>query len=215
MATKSLSVPNISAFLHYKDMNNVSTVLDGLKKQPLNTAPWSSSFPYKPKVSFTIAHAEGFIFLKYEVSEKAIRAVNTESNGAVYEDSCVEFFVSFDEKGYYNIECNCIGTMLMGFGPERNNRERLTVEVISKIDFQSTMVKNAKHKTLDWTMSLAIPLSVFTHHRLKDLSGTTGRANFFKCGDKLPEPHYLTWSTIDFVKPNFHLPVFFGDLVFE
>jgi Carbohydrate-binding family 9 len=215
MAKKRLSVPNVTGLLHYKDMQNVSTVLDGLKPNLLNTTPWQSTFPYKPKVNFTIAHADGFIFLKFNVAEKAIRAVNSDINGAVYEDSCVEFFVNFDEKGYYNIECNCIGTMLMGFGPVRNNRERLPADVINKITFHSTMLKNTKDNTIDWAMTLAIPLSVFIHHLNLSLAGKTGHANFYKCGDKLPEPHYLTWSNIDFVKPNFHLPEFFGDLVFE
>ena len=215
MTTKSLSVPHIASLLHYKDMNNISTVLDGLKKTAVNMAPWQATFPYKPKVNFTMAHTEGFIFLKFYVSEKAIRAVNTDSNGAVYEDSCVEFFVNFDEKGYYNIECNCIGTMLMGFGPERNNRERLPAEVIRKIQFQATLNNNTKDKIIDWTMTLAVPLSVFIYHPSLSLSGKTGRANFYKCGDKLPEPHYLTWSTIEFAKPNFHLPAFFGKVNFE
>ena len=215
MSKNLLSVPNITGLLHYKDMHNISTIMDSLKKQPIATTPWQSAFPYKPKVTFAMAHAEGFIFLKYYVSEKAIRALNTESNGSVYEDSCVEFFVNFDDIGYYNIECNCIGTILMGFGPERNNRERLSAEVIHKIEFQATLNNNNKDKTVDWTMTLAIPLNVFTHHPALSLSGKTGRANFYKCGDKLPEPHYLTWSNIEFVKPNFHLPTFFGNLVFE
>jgi hypothetical protein len=215
MTKKSLTVPNISGHLHYTDMLNVSTVLEGLKKQAIDTAPWQATFPYKPKVHFSIAHTEGYIFLKYTVSEKAIRAINTEPNGSVYEDSCVEFFVKFDDKGYYNIECNCIGTMLMGFGPERNNRSRLSADVIRQIKFQSTMQNNPKDKIIDWTMTLAIPLSVFIHHPKLSLSGKTRSANFYKCGDKLPEPHYLTWSNIDFVKPNFHLPEFFGNIIFE
>jgi Carbohydrate-binding family 9 len=215
MLKKSLTVPNISGLLHYTDMRNVSTALDGLKKQAIDTAPWQSAFPYKPKVHFSIAHTEGYLFLKYVVSEKAIRAINTEINGSVWEDSCVEFFVKFDELGYYNIECNCIGTALIGFGKLRNNRTRLPNEAIAKIQFSNTLENNPKTKNFDWTMTLAIPLSVFIHHKLKNLSGKTAHANFYKCGDKLPEPHYLTWSNIDFVKPNFHLPEFFGHIVFE
>jgi Carbohydrate-binding family 9 len=212
---KRLAVPNIKGLLQNKNIHQTSTVLDSLKKQALDIAPWQSAFPYTPKVHFSIAYTEGYIFLKYDIAEKAIRALNTEPNSPVYEDSCVEFFVSFDDKGYYNLECNGIGTMLMGFGKERSNRVRLPNEIIRKIEYFTTHVNNLKDKTIDWSMTLAIPFSIFIHHPNLSLSGKTAHANFYKCGDKLPEPHYLTWSNIEFVKPNFHLPEFFGDLVFE
>jgi len=47
------------------------------------------------------------------------------------------------------------------------------------------------------------------------LNGKTMRANFYKCGDKLQTPHFLSWAPIDLPKPKFHCPEFFGELVFE
>jgi hypothetical protein len=47
------------------------------------------------------------------------------------------------------------------------------------------------------------------------LKGKTCRANFYKCGDDLPEPHFLSWNNIIADKPDFHLPQYFGTLTFE
>jgi hypothetical protein len=41
------------------------------------------------------------------------------------------------------------------------------------------------------------------------------RGNFYKCGDSLSVPHFLSWQPIDNPTPNFHLEKFFGELDFE
>jgi hypothetical protein len=40
-------------------------------------------------------------------------------------------------------------------------------------------------------------------------------ANFYKCADQTSHPHWLTWASVDYPQPKFHLPEFFGRLVFE
>lgn len=35
------------------------------------------------------------------------------------------------------------------------------------------------------------------------------------CADNTSHPHWLTWSPVDYPKPNFHLPQSFGFLEFE
>ena len=59
------------------------------------------------------------------------------------------------------------------------------------------------------------PVKAFFHHKIKALKGKTIRANFYKCGDKLTVPHYLTWSTVGTPKPDFHRPEFFGMVRFN
>jgi Carbohydrate-binding family 9 len=214
MTPQLLLVSDITDLINADEGYDPSFILDHVEKHPLSIAPWEA-FPYKPKVAVSMAHAEGFMYLKYYVSEQQIRAVNNTTNGSVWEDSCVEFFVAFDDKGYYNLECNIIGTILLCYGAERNNREMLPAEVIEKIQFQSTIQNNLKDKTIDWSMTLAIPLSIFTHHSNLSLKGKEYHANFYKCGDKLAEPHFVAWSNIETPKPDFHRPDFFGRLVFE
>ena len=41
------------------------------------------------------------------------------------------------------------------------------------------------------------------------------KANFYKCGDNMPQKHYLSWHPIEIEKPNFHRPDHFGTLYFE
>lgn len=199
-----------------KDVNNsisnASTALDQLEKHTLDFTPWPS-YPYKPHVRFAIAHDNNFIFLKYYVTEKSIRAAAGRTNGNVWEDACVEFFVSFDDKGYYNLEFNCIGTGLIGFGKEKPTRQRLPDETIRQIKYQSVISNEADE--IHWELTLMIPVGVFAHHQLSFLSGTKCRANFYKCGDALPHPHFVAWSNIEAPQPNFHLPEFFGALEFE
>ena len=59
-------------------------------------------FGYLPKVNFRIGHSENEIWLKYYVNEKNLRAIETKTNGNIYKDSCVEFFISPGEENYYN-----------------------------------------------------------------------------------------------------------------
>jgi len=192
----------------------ISQQMNAIEKHSLNHTPWITH-PYKPSVRFSIAHSNDCIFLKFFVTEKSIRSVNTEVNGPVYEDSCVEFFISFhNDKAYYNLEFNCTGTCLAGFGEGRNDRQLLPLEVINKIRSQSVINRDAAEKNIEWELVLEIPLSFFCHHTLDSLTGSAGRANFYKCGDLLPEPHYVTWSNIEAPAPNFHLPAFFGRLEF-
>ena len=52
-------------------------------------------------------------------------------------------------------------------------------------------------------------------HEMADLNGKTMRANFYKCGDLLQTPHFLSWAPIDLPQPKFHCPEFFGEVTFE
>lgn len=126
---ESLRVP------HRKELNesvdHASMVLDKFAKNTLQFTPWASH-PYKPLVQFTIAHNVNKLYVKYYVTEKNIRATVTHTNGPVYQDSCVEFFVGFDDTGYYNLEVNCIGSMLMGYRQVGGSKQRLPDDIIQK-----------------------------------------------------------------------------------
>ena len=47
------------------------------------------------------------------------------------------------------------------------------------------------------------------------LDGKEIKANFYKCGDELQTPHFLSWNPIQIEQPDFHRPDFFGTLEFE
>ena len=211
-----LTVPFLDNVDKSSSMEHLSLLLAMQEKHLIGTTPWPE-YAYKPDAYFAIGYGNDCIVLKYNVKEKAIRAVYNQPNEPVYEDSCVEFFISFgNEPGYYNFEFNCIGTCLLGFGKGRENRELLPESVIRliKTDARLTQENNQVYGDVSWELTLMIPLAVFNHHSFTSLKGQQCRANFYKCGDKLPEPHFLTWSNIESPEPDFHRPEFFGKLTF-
>ncbi len=184
--------------------------MDKLSRHQLTYVPWPQ-YPYHPVVDFAIACCSDAVFLKYYVAEKFVKASSGSINGKVWEDSCVEFFLAFDEN-YYNLEFNCIGTALVGYGKNRESRELLPQDIVKAITFQSVIKNNGPE--IYWEMTVKIPIGVFFHHNLLSIKGNSCRANFFKCGDGLPEPHYISWTNILSQEPDFHLPVYFGFLEF-
>jgi hypothetical protein len=68
--------------------------------------------------------------------------------------------------------------------------------------------------SISWDLIVVIPLSVFVHDEVNTLYGVEARANFFKCGEKTKQPHYLAWNNIETPEPDFHQPEWFGKLNF-
>lgn len=185
---------------------------DSVALNEIAVQPWPS-FNYKPDVTFSIAHTGDRILLTFHVEEAEVRHENTTINSSVWEDSCVEFFISFDNRGYYNFEFNCIGTALVGFGSGRNNRKLLPETLVKRILCFSSMEK--KPNSVQWELQVIIPVSLFMYHAFFSLEGKSGKANFYKCGDKLKQPHFLAWNRIETPEPDFHQPSYFGDIEFE
>jgi hypothetical protein len=202
----------------YPDLKEISTILDNQAQRLLiDTINWKE-YDYKPEVAVSIAYSDHEIFLKYYISENYFKAEKTETNQMVCEDSCVEFFVSPGNDGiYYNIEFNGIGTCLLGTGTGRDNSTRSDPGVVSKIRRMTsagTIPTKEKEGKFEWTITVAIPFDLFFHHKIKGLKGKTFRANFYKCGDMLKVPHYLTWNPVGTENPDYHQPEYFGLLKF-
>jgi hypothetical protein len=211
-----LSVSYLNNVDRETPMKKISAALNKMERHSIQKIPWPE-FSYKPTVTFSIAYAQDCILLKYFVQEKAIRIENHVDNSPVHEDSCVEFFISFDNnEEYYNLEFNCEGTCLLGFGKSISQRKLISKEVIRKIRRQSIVqsVMDGESGSVTWELTLVIPLPTFIYHQISHLKGQYCRVNFYKCGDKLPEPHFLAWNDIAAGSPNFHLPEFFGRMYF-
>lgn len=215
---KIAEVKKIDLKADYPDLNEVSKKMDEQKELlMIDTLNWEG-YDYKPAVELAIAYSDKEIFLKYFVTENYFKAEKTETNQMVCEDSCVEFFVSPEDDGiYYNLEFNGIGTCLLGTGTGRADSTRANPEVVSKIRRLSTAGdKPVKERVGEyrWELTVAIPYEVFFHHNIKDLKGKTFRANFYKCGDMLTVPHYVTWNPVGTENPDYHQPKYFGLLKF-
>lgn len=203
--------------LDLQDLNKLDSQLSKLEAHKIANINWQE-YPYLPSVQFQIAHNGTHIALKYSVQEQYLRAVAQEANGPVWEDSCCEFFISFDSKNYYNLETNCIGTKLLGYGAPGTERAHAALPVIEKIRTQSSLgteAIEAQEGNFDWNMLVVIPVESFYGSDIKELSGTEATANFYKCGDKTPKMHFVSWNPINLPQPMFHCPEFFGKIVFE
>ena len=202
----------------YPPLEEISSGLDRQEgRLMIDTINWKG-YNYKPDVALSLAYSDHEIFLKYYITENYFKAEKTDTNQMVCEDSCVEFFVSPEDDGiYYNMEFNAIGTCLLGTGTDRASSKRVQPEIISKIRRLTTAgnvpFKEKKGKYA-WSITIAIPFEVFFHHTVKDLKGKIFRANFYKCGDKLTVPHYVTWNPVGTENPDYHQPEHFGLLKF-
>ena len=213
MKVKKISIANV-------EVDALPELLDKEKIgfQPIDNVNWEA-YPYRPKVEFRIAHSDDAVLLHFNVKEASVRAKYGEDDGSVWTDSCVEFFsIPAGDGVYYNMECNCVGRLLIGAGAGRSNRQHAPQEVLDKVQRWSSLGQEDFEERIgdcSWEVALVIPYSAFFMHNITSLDGKAIRANFYKCGDKLQTPHFLSWNPIDLEKPNFHCPEFFGMLRFK
>lgn len=198
--------------------------------QRLDCLNWPADWPYKPSVEFRIGYDDGGIHLEWTVDEQTIRAKQGMPGGEVYEDSCVEFFFkpSADDPHYYNFEWNAIGNLYLAWRTGRFDPEKAPAEVLALVKTEASCgsVPFAERPSDGpWTLKVFIPVEALWHGLGEDgqaadgcgrgLSGLRARANFYKCGDGLTVPHFVTWAPIATEKPDYHRPEFFKDIIFE
>lgn len=227
MATAFLSVPRV-------DLGPVPAIervdemfeSEGPGEIPLHTVDrvgWPDEYPDRPEVRFRVAHSGDEIYLKFYVTEEALRAVYDSDNNRPWQESCVEFFLSPGAAGdpvYYNLEMSCIGYGILNGHPTGTQPRAEIMPGLAEIRRLTSLPRipfgiREGDGPYSWTLTLAIPVSVYGLTPIPPLSGRTLRGNFYKCGDMLPRPHYVSWSPIDTPKPSFHQPAFFGEMFFE
>ncbi len=177
-----------------------------------------------PRTEVKIAYDQMSIYLMFQVADRYVRAVAAAHQDNVWEDSCVEFFFTpnfYVSTGYFNLEMNCGGIMLFHFQPG-SGQDRI---VIPKKDCNKIKVVHSLPRIVDpeikepvtWRVAYSIPFGLLKRYCPVTLPGpgVEWPANFYKCGDKTSHPHWLTWSKVDFPRPNFHLPQSFGILEFQ
>lgn len=202
----------------------IEQVMAAFEKQSLpvyalEQVNWPQSYPYCPQVSFSMAYAPFGLMVRFQVKEDAVLATfETDTTARTWEDSCVELFLkTAPDAPYYNFEFNCIGTCHAAMGNVRTHREQLKAEDYAKILRYSSLGNKAfglKSENTQWTLYIAIPWSVMGLDQAPK-AGDQIQGNLYKCGDKTPVPHYVSWSPIGLAKPNFHVPEFFGTFEFK
>lgn len=187
-----------------------------------------NSSDHRPITAFRVVHGPRSISIRYDVQDKYVRCVRTGYQSHVFRDSCVEFFVQpKPDSGYFNFETNCGGSMLLKYikNPVRDengvvlNVKDVTPEQAAGIRIESSLKAPFESKgdePINWWVTIHIPIDFMQDYvgPIADLSGQTWRANFFKCGDETPKPHFGSWAPIG-EKLEFHQPDRFGTLIFE
>ncbi len=199
-------------------LERVGELLLAQPAQTIGCVNWPAEFPEKPEVSFRMAHDGDELFIRFDARERGTMARVAEDNGEVWTDSCVEFFISLDDTGYYNFEFTCIGKALAGFRKEKPHARHGSPEVMASIRRWSSLGDACfaeRPVPEGWTLVVAIPAKALFAHNLDSWASVQATANLYKCGDKLSAPHFLSWQPIDTPSPNFHVPPFFTPITFE
>jgi len=178
-----------------------------------------------PHTQAKLAYDDKYLYAIYRVEDQYVRAVAPHHQGDICHDSCVEFFFAPSGnivEGYFNLEMNCGGTMLFNFQliPWKD------MIPIKEASMQRITVGHTLPPRIDpeivqptvWTLEYRLPVDVLTEYcpaARKPAPGVTWRGNIYKCADKTSHPHWLTWAEVKNPVPNFHMPEYFGTLIFE
>ena len=152
------------------------------------------------------------LYVRLSAVEEHIRAENFGTLDEICEDSCLEFFFSPMEgdRRYFNIECNLNEKLYLGMGSN--------VQTLVRFVPEFPAIHPKAQRTADgWETVYSVPYS-FIRQFFPDFSpapGKTMKANFYKCGDKTVQPHYLCWCpVVKLPAASFHNPDTFGTLRF-
>lgn len=179
---------------------------------------------FQPRVQAKMIYDESNVYVIFKVEDRFVKSIVTEYNGPVSTDSCVEFFFSPDTEAplnYFNLEVNAGGTPLMFYIVKAMpDYKKLEPSELKQIEIAHSLPEKIDPEITDpvtWTIEYRIPLSVLEKYSKvsKPAPGVKWKANFYKTGSDTSNPNYITWSVVDFPRPNFHLPQFFGTLIFQ
>ena len=203
--TKSIYLPELSEL----SLAKIDAVLAAaLVAGEIDTLNWVEQYPVAPRTTFTIAHTNEMLYVRYEVKGEVPLATKTNDLELVNEDACVEIFIGdADNTHYWNFEFNPAGVCNASHRRERKvDVVRLNAEQLASIQRYGQQLCAAH-----WTLLVGIPLALIDLDLTRERAR---RANLYKCGDKTPMKHYASWNPIEAEAPAFHLPEFFGEIQF-
>lgn len=182
------------------------TEWDKAEAQTLTECAWSPNAA--PEARVQVSYDEDGIIVRLTSDAAPTRAVNTEPNSAVWEDSCMEFFFSMNGKSYVNLEANSLGALRASFGEGRKDRAHLLHMNVPMPTVSAQVFSDS------WSVEFAVPFSLFDAlWGKRPAAGESLFVNFYSCGDETPKPHYAAWNPVLTETPDFHRPDFFGELI--
>ncbi len=193
--------------------------------EPLTLTRFMGTKPeHMPKTQAKVTYDDHAIYVIFRVEDRYVRAVAEKHQDSVCRDSCVEFFFTPGDNpsaGYFNLEVNCGGTILLHHQTCRGSADRkeINIEDCERIVLHHDLPRIVDPEISDpvtWTVACALPFDMLEKYAsvVRPAPGTNWRANFYKCADQTSHPHWLTWVLVDLPRPDFHQPEYFGTLVF-
>jgi hypothetical protein len=181
---------------------------------------------FRPETRARVLYDAAGLYVFFQVKDKYIRSVATEYRGKVWEDACAEFFVQpKPDRGYFNFEINCGGTMLLSYhenpdwkGEVKGKDGGVPWELARTVQIYHSMPEKVDPEIAEekvWQLEYHIPFAVLEEYvgPLGDVAGQMWRANFYKCAETNSHPHWASWSPL-LEGFDFHSPRFFGVLHF-
>jgi hypothetical protein len=177
---------------------------------------------FQPVVTAKMMYDTENIYLIYKVQDRHVRIQNTKFNGPVSTDACVEFFFSPDSDWplrYFNVEINAGGTGLMAYHKD-GKRTNVKEEDFNVVEIAHTLPKKLEQEISEpvtWFLEFKMPISLLAKYGnfTQPKRGVLWKANFYKTSSRSTNPHYITWNFIQNPVPQFHLPQYFGKLMFN
>ncbi len=179
---------------------------------------------FMPETEAKLAYDQHHLYGIFQVKDRYVISEETKTNGPVSRDSCVEWFFAPNEDNplqYFNIEINAGGTTLFHHVTVPR-KEYLVIdeEDISKITVATSLpsvISPEITSDTTWTVEFKIPISLLEKYSKVSApkKGVEWRANFYKTANRNSNPHYITWNKVENPRPDFHLPQYFGKLIFE
>lgn len=215
---KSLTIKYLPE-LNISNIESAAIIIDEFgERDMIEVLNWPDKYPYKPITYFNVARSKTSIFIRYSVQGSMLRAIYSNDQDPVHEDSCVEFFcmpVGADK--YANFEFNCIGTCSASKRKGRNEEViPFSVEELQTIKRFPSIGRRAFNEMegmFEWELTVEIPFKLIGIDPKKIPEKML--ANFYKCADGTDSMHFLSWNPIKTDKPDFHRPEFFGELIFD
>jgi hypothetical protein len=160
------------------------------------------------------------VYVGFFCHDKHISGYETKPNGPVYQDDCVEVFVSPNPdriEHYFNFEMNVLGTLLAQARTDWNQDKSWKPEGVRvATPYSGNAKKDEAPDDQSWTLEIAIPLRHFqrdaAHTPPQD--GDLWRLNLNRLGGKT-DAQYSSSSPLPPEKISFHQPEWFGVVEFK
>ena len=168
-------------------------------------------------VAAYLGYDEKALYITYVVDGQDLRTLSPGDGNYVHEDSCVEFFMQREAgQAYINFEFNAAGVCYAAHHQSPSEATLLSAEEFASIERWAThlgehgLEQTGSHS---WEVTIALPWTTMGYK--EGVLPSSLRANLYKCGDKTPHPHFLSWAPIEEKQPAFHRPQFFGELFLQ